>query len=174
MSILAVCPDCSKEYNVSDDRAGTKFRCKVCKAVVPVVELEESPLIQGRKQKVIQKQKQAAKKTKQFKQNLSQIVMILVGLSVLLAIGIAAEMIPEFRETLGKILLGGGIVCCFIAWAVVWMTEEELLLVLIIRFMPLAIFATALTRLEETWPWLLLALAGGVAIISGAGLLGRF
>ena len=64
--------------------------------------------------------------------------------------------------------------CCVIAWAVVWMTEEELLLVLIIRFMPLAIFATALTRLEETWPWLLLALAGGVAIISGAGLLGRF
>ena len=174
MSILAVCPDCSKEYNVSDDRAGTKFRCKVCKAVVPVVELEESPLIQGRKQKVVNEQKKAAKKSKQFKQNISQIVMILVGMGVLMAIGIAAEMVPEFRETLGQILLVGGIVCCVIAWAVVWMTEEELLLVLIIRFVPLAIFATALTRLEETWPWLLLALAGGVAIISGAGLLGRF
>ncbi len=174
MSILAVCPDCSKEYNVPDDRAGTKFRCKVCKAAVPVVELEESPLIQGRKQKVVQKQKLAAKKSQKFKQNLTQVVLVLVGVGVLIAIGVAATVIPEFRETLGQILLVGGIASCVIAWLVVWWTEENLMFVILFRFMPVAIFATALTRMEETWPWLLLALAGGVAVVSGAGLLGRF
>lgn len=51
MSIFAVCPDCSKEYKVPDDRAGTKIRCKACKGVIQIEELEESPLLQDQKQK---------------------------------------------------------------------------------------------------------------------------
>ena len=133
MSILVVCPDCSKEYNVSDDRAGTKFRCKVCQATVPVVELEDSPLIQGRKQKVVQEKQRAAKRSKKFRQNLSQVVMILVGVAVLVAIGVAATVMPEFRETLGQILLVGGMICCVIAWIAVWWSEESLLLKMVMR-----------------------------------------
>lgn len=36
MSISVSCPDCQQAYNVPDDKAGKKFRCKQCQAIVEV------------------------------------------------------------------------------------------------------------------------------------------
>ena len=36
MSISVSCPNCGKQYNVTDEAAGKRFRCKECEAVVDV------------------------------------------------------------------------------------------------------------------------------------------
>ena len=167
MSIQAICPDCSKEYTVSEERVGTKFRCKVCKAVIAVEELEESPLIQGRKQKVLQAQQQAANRSKKFKQNVTQVVMVLIGVAALLGVGVAAVLFPAVAETLGQILTIGGLVGFGIAWLVIMMSEENIMLRLLMRFFPPAILISIVTRLDEVWPWALLGVGGAIAAISG-------
>ena len=172
MSILAVCPDCSKEYKVPDERAGTKIRCKVCKGVIQVEELEESPLIQDQKQKVQKKQKQATKQSKKFKQNLTQVVLVLVGVGALLAVGLAAALMPAFRDIFGLILLIGGIGSILIAWLVIMWTEESFLLVMLMRFFPPAILVSVFMRLDEVWPWALLGFGGAVAMFAGLALRG--
>ena len=172
MSILAVCPDCSKEYKVPDERAGTKIRCKVCKGVIQVEELEESPLIQDQKQKVQKQQKQATKQSKKFKQNLTQVVLVLVGVGALLAVGLAAALMPAFRDIFGLILLIGGIGSILIAWLVIMWTEESFLLVMLMRFFPPAILVSVFMRLDEVWPWALLGFGGAVAMFAGLALRG--
>ena len=36
MPISVSCPACGKEYNVKDEAAGKKFKCKECEAIVEV------------------------------------------------------------------------------------------------------------------------------------------
>ena len=36
MPISVSCPHCGKEYNVKDEAAGKKFKCKECEAIVEV------------------------------------------------------------------------------------------------------------------------------------------
>ncbi len=99
-------------------------------------------------------------------------MLVLVGVGVLLAIGLAAALLPAFRETLGQILLISGIGCFLVAWLVIMWTEESFLLVMLMRFFPPAILVSIFMRLDEVWPWALLGTGGLVAIVSGLAIRG--
>ncbi len=78
---------------------------------------------------------------------------ILLAVVILLGIAITAQMVPAFRDTLAKILLAGGLTCFIFAWIGTMSTEEELLMRMLIRYFPPAIFVSLLMRLDETWPF---------------------
>jgi hypothetical protein len=167
MPVTVFCPDCSKKYSVPEERVGSAFRCKVCKAEVPVEAEQESELVKNRKKKVRSQEKAVARASERKKQSLMKVAGILAAVAILVGIGITAQMVPAFRETLGKVLLAGGITCFIFAWFGTLWNEEELLLRMLIRYFPPAIFISLLMRLDETWPFLLLALGGVIATVLG-------
>lgn len=167
MPVTAVCPDCSKQYSVPESRIGSTFRSKVCKAEVPVEAEQESELVKNRKKRARAEEKAAARASNRKKQSLMKVAGILVAVVILLGIAITAQMVPAFRDTLAKILLAGGLTCFIFAWVGTMSTEEELLMRMLIRYFPPAIFASLLMRLDETWPFFLLVLGGAVASVLG-------
>jgi hypothetical protein len=167
MAIPVTCPECFKEYNVADEKVGTKFRCKICSAIVKVEELEESEQIKERKKKVKLEAKQETMRQQKSRQSTLKVAGIIAGVLLLVGIGVAAALVPSFRDTLSKVLLAGGITCFLMAWWAIYWTEEELMMRMLIRFFPPALFASALMRFDEVWPFALLALAGVLSLIGG-------
>ena len=117
--------------------------------------------------KAIKKEKATARASKRTKQSLVKLVVIFVVVASLLGISIAAQMIPAFRETLGKVMLAGGLISFVVAWFGTMSVEDEPLMRMLIRYFPPAIFITLLMRLDETWPFLLLALGGALFAVLG-------
>ena len=150
-----------------ESRIGSTFRCKVCKAEVTVEAEQESELVKSRKKKVRDQEKAAARASQRQKQSLMKVVGIVVAVAILIGIALTAQFVPAFRGTLVKVLLAGGLTCFIFAWIGTMSTEEELLMRMLIRYFPPAIFVSLLMRLDETWPFFLLALGGAVASVLG-------
>lgn len=134
---------------------------------MPVEVPEESRQVKNRRKKALAEEKAASRASKRKKQSLAKLFGIFAVVASLVGITLAAQMIPAFRETLSKVMLAGGIVCFVIAWFGTLSVEDEPMMRMLIRYFPPAIFITLLMRLDEAWPFMLLAAGGAIVAVLG-------
>lgn len=100
MTIKFQCKKCGKNYQVSDDKAGRKIKCRECSAPVKIPELESDDLYDDweeeeaapapaprRRKRKSTKSKPAAKAKKKSSSGSNSTILIIAGVALLLALG---------------------------------------------------------------------------------------
>lgn len=167
MAIQIVCPDCGAQDRVPDSAVGKKKRCPVCGTVIRIEDVPESQLEQEQRRKTNKKAQAKEKQQAQVQQSLLSLLLFLIGVVLLGGIGLAAFLLPAFREVLQQLLVAVGAATAVVGFAFIYWSEEEGLIRSLTRFFPPLILYTFLKRPHELWPYMVLFLAGIVSLIAG-------
>ncbi|MEZ5939826.1 MAG: hypothetical protein R3C18_00450 [Planctomycetaceae bacterium] len=167
MAIVIVCPQCGAQDKVPDSAVGKRKRCKVCGTPIKIEDIPESPQEEARRRKANKKAKSKEKQKAKFQQGVQGLLWFVGGALVLAGIGLAAVLIPSFRDVLATVLVIAGAAAAIIGYAFIFFTEEEPFMRAIMRFFPPLIFFSVLKRPQEAWPYLVLVLAGLASLGGG-------